>query len=175
MNAFPRYISATHSNCENIKFRQVLLENLNDEEKGEKHHPELWLRFGEGLGEERNRMLREEMFPQTKALVETFMNLSQASFEEGLGALYAYEQQVPRVAETKIRGLREFYGISDERSLEFFQVHLKADEYHSQAVADIVESLSPESQVKVERAAEEAAKALWNFLSGICEASPAMN
>ncbi len=30
VDAFPRYISATHANCNNIKARQVLLENLNE-------------------------------------------------------------------------------------------------------------------------------------------------
>ena len=47
---FPIYISATHSRCDDIKVRQLLLENLNDEEKGEENHPELWMRFAEGLG-----------------------------------------------------------------------------------------------------------------------------
>ena len=33
VSAFPRYLSSIHSNCEDIKTRQFLLENLNDEEK----------------------------------------------------------------------------------------------------------------------------------------------
>ncbi len=32
VKAFPRYISATHSICEDIEQRKILLENLNDEE-----------------------------------------------------------------------------------------------------------------------------------------------
>ena len=32
VKAFPRYISATHSLCEDIADRKILLENLNDEE-----------------------------------------------------------------------------------------------------------------------------------------------
>ena len=35
VSAFPRYLSAIHSNCEDIKIRQILLENLVDEEKPE--------------------------------------------------------------------------------------------------------------------------------------------
>ena len=32
VKAFPRYISATHSLCEDIEKRKILLENLQDEE-----------------------------------------------------------------------------------------------------------------------------------------------
>ena len=32
VKAFPRYISATHSICEDIEKRRILLENLQDEE-----------------------------------------------------------------------------------------------------------------------------------------------
>ncbi len=32
---FPRYVSATHANCDNLESRQVLLENLIDEEQGD--------------------------------------------------------------------------------------------------------------------------------------------
>ena len=46
VSAFPRYLSAIHTNCEEISIRQELLENLVDEEQGDENHPELWLRFG---------------------------------------------------------------------------------------------------------------------------------
>lgn len=171
VDAFPRYISATHSNCKDIKARQFLLENLNDEEKGEKNHPELWLRFGEGLGTTREAMRSEEMFPETKKLVDTMMGLSKSSFEKGLGALFAYEYQVPEVAKNKIEGLEKFYDINDVRTLEFFEVHRMADVFHSKAVADIIENLSDEQKVAVAEGAEKAAQALWNFLTGICKES----
>ena len=53
VSAFPRYLSSIHSNCDDISVRQELLENLIDEERGEENHPELWLRFAEGMGKKR--------------------------------------------------------------------------------------------------------------------------
>ena len=41
VKTFPRYLSSIHSNCDNIKTRQILLENLVDEEMGDENHPEL--------------------------------------------------------------------------------------------------------------------------------------
>ena len=49
VSLFPRYLSSIHSNCDQIKTRQILLENLNEEEKGPENHPELWMRFAEGM------------------------------------------------------------------------------------------------------------------------------
>ncbi len=55
---FPTYVSATHAACDDIKIRQMLLENLIEEERGAANHPELWLRFAEGLGLDRNAVIR---------------------------------------------------------------------------------------------------------------------
>ena len=56
VEAFPRYLSAIHSRCADIATRQALLENLIEEERGPENHPELWLRFAEGLGVARDRV-----------------------------------------------------------------------------------------------------------------------
>ena len=42
VKAFPRYISATHSICEDLEKRRILLENLQDEENKDGDHPKLW-------------------------------------------------------------------------------------------------------------------------------------
>ena len=34
VSAFPRYLSSIHTNCDDINIRQILLENLVDEEMG---------------------------------------------------------------------------------------------------------------------------------------------
>jgi pyrroloquinoline-quinone synthase len=165
--AFPRYISATHSGCEDISTRQVLLENLTDEEKGEKNHPELWLQFSDGLKQDRLQVKGEELLPTTKSLIDTFMKVSRSSFAEGLGALFAYEYQVPEVATSKIQGLKKHYDIHDSKSLEFFEVHKAADIYHSEAVEVILNGLSDEDKIKAHDGAITAAKSLWTFLDGV--------
>src|SRR5688500_19221606 len=52
VRAFPTYVSAVHSRCDDVALRQELLENLIEEERGTENHPELWLRFAEGLRSE---------------------------------------------------------------------------------------------------------------------------
>lgn len=167
VKAFPRYISATHSHCEDIESRQVLLENLNDEEKGCENHPELWLRFAEGLGEAREKVKNTELLPEIKELVDTFMNYARSSYAEGLGALFAYEYQIPEIAAFKIEALRKHYSIDQASTLSFFDVHRQADIYHTQALSQLLNQLSDEDKVLTEKAAKITADQLWKFLDGI--------
>ncbi len=117
--AFPKYVSGTHANCDDLADRQELLENLKEEEEGPNNHPELWLRFGEALGLTREDMINAEPLPETMALDETYRRITKdAPFVSGISALYAYESQVPAVAETKMDGLKKFYGITDKQQLQ---------------------------------------------------------
>ena len=167
VDAFPRYLSATHANCDHLPTRQVLLDNLIDEERGAENHPELWLRFAEAVGQSRDSVTNAALLPETKALVDTFMSLAKSSYAEGLGALYAYERQVPEVAKSKIAGLKEHYGIDAEAAIKFFKVHIEADEWHAAETAALMENLSPVEKKQASAAANKAATVLWNFLSGV--------
>ena len=170
--AFPRYISQIHSLCSDINARQTLLENLIDEEKGEDNHPELWLRFVEGMGVERKARKSNTTLPSTAKLVDGYFDLVKTDYATGLGALYAYERQTPEVSKSKIEGLKKHYGISDERTLQFFVTHMQADEWHAQEVADLIEHLCPEDQEKAKQGAVEGAKLLWGFLDGMLTIQP---
>ena len=89
--AFPRYISAIHTQCDSLPVRQILLGNLIEEEQGEENHPELWTRFATGLGCPRNEVGLNPELQATKDLVDGYFELAGTNFATGLGALYAYE------------------------------------------------------------------------------------
>jgi pyrroloquinoline-quinone synthase len=167
--AFPRYISQIHSLCPDISDRQVLLENLIDEEKGENNHPELWLRFAEGLGVSRKETKQLPELNTTKELVEGYFELVRTDYATGLGALYAYERQTPEVSKSKIDGLKKHYSVCDEKTLEFFSVHQKADEWHTEELMGLISRLSESDQEKVAHGAIKGARLLWSFLDGMAE------
>src|ERR1700730_6757214 len=73
--AFPRYLSAIHSRCDDIATRRAILENLIEEERGPENHPELWLRFAEALGISRERVLEARPSTASKNLVGAFSEL----------------------------------------------------------------------------------------------------
>jgi pyrroloquinoline-quinone synthase len=170
---FPRYVSAAHAACDDIRVRQLLLENLTDEDAGESNHPELWMRFADGLGVARDAVRNAPLLPRTSESVATMVRLTRSEdFRDGLAALYAYESQVPMVARTKREGLARFYALDDARAVEFFTVHEDADIIHSQVERDLlVEHCRTEAeQDRAVAAAGEAAGALWHFLDGVYEA-----
>lgn len=174
--AFPQYVSAAHAICPTQGERRELLENLIEEERGDENHPELWLRFGEGVGSSREEIERAQPLPETRALVETFRDAtSKRSFAEACAALYVYESQVPEVAKTKIAGLKQFYGLDDPRGLQFFEVHIGADEIHAEVGAAMVRRHAADapSREAVLRTAGDCAGALWGFLDGVHRARAA--
>jgi pyrroloquinoline-quinone synthase len=173
VRAFPTYVSAVHSHCDDLETRQLLLENLVEEEQGAENHPELWLRFAESLGVPREDVKNAELLPKTKESVACLKRLTQsADYREGLAALYAYESQIPEVAQTKRAGLKEFYGIDDERGVSFFRVHESIDLLHKEVEQRLLAQAcaTPADQERVTAAATAGAEALWSFLDGVHEA-----
>ena len=167
VKAFPRYISATHSICEDIEKRKILLENLQDEENPNADHPKLWKNFALAMGADPDKIenVKREWF--TNDMIENFFYQARKSYAEGLASLYTYERQIPEIAETKIRGLKKFYGVTSKEGLEFFEAHKAADVIHRKECEKLLDALTEEEKDKAEKASMLTARYLWNFLSGM--------
>jgi pyrroloquinoline-quinone synthase len=171
VEAFPAYLGEFADRLEDGKLRRAVIANMNDELGGteEPAHSELWLDFVEGMGGSRE-LSGHKPIAEIENLIAQFKKTAQeGSSEEALAAFYAYESQVPRVAQEKARGLREMYG-ADEKTCRYFTLHVTADVFHSQVwknqLAKTVEG-NPEAAAKALNSGEAAAKALWNALDGI--------
>jgi len=168
--AFPTYLSAVHSNCEDQAIRKQVLNNLIDEEAGSPNHPDLWKEFAHGLGVEKASLARTEKRPETKNLINTFRSVcSQGSTAEGLAALYAYESQIPAICESKIDGLKKYYGFTEPKHYEYFTVHIEADREHSSVERALLgDQLDDQNFKSVKASANRVLDALWEMLSGVC-------
>lgn len=167
---FPRFISAIHTNCSDLKMRQLLLENLIHEERGEENHPELWLQFAEGLGVSREEVKSHFHSDETEHLVRTYRGFCEnPNLIEGLAALYAYERQQPDVARSKADGLKANYGIKEESTLAFFRAHQSVDVYHAEAEMSLLAELCHDenAQNQALKAAEKTLNSLHDFLDGV--------
>ncbi len=169
-STFPRLLSALHTRSDRPDVRQSLLDNLWDEEHGEVNHAEMWLRFAEGIGADRESVRRADRNAGTQALLDTYWSsVSDGPIAAGIAALYAYEGQVPEVATEKIRGLVEQYGIDDPRTLAFFTVHSTLDVEHSGAEREMIAALAPtpEDEAAVLASTRAALDAWWGFLDAV--------
>jgi pyrroloquinoline-quinone synthase len=168
--AFPTYLSSVHANCEDQATRKQLLNNLVDEEAGSPNHPDLWKKFAAGLGVEDAELARTEKQPETKKLIDTFRSVcGRASTAEGLGALYAYESQIPAICESKIDGLKKHYEFSRPEHYEYFSVHIEADREHAAAEREMLNRYVDDRNFEsVKVSVNRVLDALWEMLSGVC-------
>jgi pyrroloquinoline-quinone synthase len=168
--AFPTYLSAVHANCDDQPTRKQILSNLIDEEAGSPNHPELWKQFAKELGVNDVDLAKTEKQPETKNLIGKFRSVcGNGSTTEGLAALYAYESQIPAICESKIDGLRKFYGFADPKGYEYFSVHIKADKEHSASErAMLSDKIDNRNIDNVRASVNRVLDALWEMLSGVC-------
>jgi pyrroloquinoline-quinone synthase len=168
--AFPTYLSAVHSKCDDQPIRKQILSNLIDEEAGSPNHPELWKQFADALGANDVDLAKTDKQPETKNLIETFRSVcSNESTTEGLAALYAYESQIPAICESKIDGLKKHYGFTDPKGYEYFSVHIDADKEHSAAEREMLSAKIDNRNIDNVRASvNRVLDALWELLSGVC-------
>ncbi len=173
VSAFPTYLSALHAQLPDSELRREVLRNLADEEgidaANARPHSALWMDFATGMGNTREQVMAHELQPEMKTLVATFRGLMLEPPAAALAALYAYESRVPAISATKAHGLEKHYA-ADAATTKYFTLHRTADVHHAQVWRDLIDSelaASPESAPVALAAAETAAKALWEALSGV--------
>jgi pyrroloquinoline-quinone synthase len=168
--AFPTYLSAVHATCDDQATRKQLLSNLIDEEAGSPNHPELWLKFAEGLGVPDVDVRNTTKQLETKNLIDTFRSVcGEGSTAEGLAALYAYESQIPAICESKIDGLKKHYGFTNPEHYRYFSVHIEADREHSAAEREMLSAyIDNHNFESVKESVNRVLNALWQLLSGVC-------
>lgn len=173
VEAFPSYLASFALRQEEGDLRRAVLANMRDEKgegaKDDTPHSELWLDFAEGMGSSRN-LEGQTPVSEIRQLIQHFQTVAtEGTQEEALAAFYAYESQVPRVAQEKERGLRKMYA-ANEKTCGYFSLHATADVFHSRVWRNQLEervTANPETAEKALDAAESAAGALWRALDGI--------
>ena len=168
VSEFPRFVSGVHSKTPYEEDRIFILDNLNEEEDKQLPHSELWLRFAEGIGINRDK-INFRMLPETKEMIDEMRELTSKGFLEGSAAILAYEAQIPEIAKLKMDGLKKHYNIKNRKALEFFMVHGKVDIEHQKTWKKIIEkhAKTKGQKAKVRRALNQSLNAMWNMLDGV--------
>ena len=126
-----------------------LLENIIEEESGTKH-VDLLIRFGEACGVSRAEVESARQLPTTRGLTAWCYETSRQPFHiAAAGLLVGLESQVPGIYKRNLPPLKTHYGFTDHE-VEFFAIHIEADEVHGERGYQIVErhSTTPEKQAR---------------------------
>lgn len=170
VEAFPGYLETVATRVPDAGARRAIEANLADERDDD--HPGLWLDFAAALGVDRDAVVSSTPEPETLACVQAFKNaVAAASPQFALGMLYGYESQTPAVAETKISGLREHYGI-DGPGVAYFELHGELDVEHSTEMAEAIDTIASDDVGTLDAAAgaKAGAEAIWTLLDGVARA-----
>ena len=147
---------------------KALFQAVKENAAEEASHIPLWEDFAASLGISTKEIHSHIPLSKTQEAISLFLS-SSYEFEAGAAAMYAFEKEIPAISTTKIEGLKVFYGIHDERSLEYFEEHKEVDIAHAEAWAKILLHSQTEEKRLVEQA-DRSLNAQHLLLDGCYEA-----
>jgi len=143
--------------------------HLHDEfdfnQQEEFSHITLWQRFAGGLGVSYEELNNYQGLYKTNHAISGLHSLM-SSFENGATAMYALEKEIPKISQTKLEGLSEFYDLTDENVTEYFKQHLEADLRHAASWQRCIDGFSGHDQEII--TAAESSVTCQNLLLDSC-------
>ncbi|HEY6239006.1 MAG TPA: iron-containing redox enzyme family protein [Thermoplasmata archaeon] len=134
------------------RFRRMILDQLVEEAgdpKGkEPGHPELWLRFCEGLGVPRDEVLGATLLPSTMVAMDDFLYINR-EVPFYISAAGSSEPPNVELCARLLPAFRTHYAV-DEAHLTYYTLHVTADEDHSRFVGEMVAAFATTPEVRKE-------------------------
>jgi pyrroloquinoline-quinone synthase len=164
VTALPELLRRARSLTHDDGTEAELSRNLDDEEgRSGVAHARLWEAFGAAVG----AAAEASPLPETRAAGESLASLVGEDEVTALAALWAYEVQTARVADTKEKGLRR-YGVDSPAALRFFRLHGELDVHHARGLLEALERcIATGGSLEAAKAAvKRSAQAQWTFLDG---------
>ena len=164
VTALPELLRRARSVTRDEDTRAELSRNLDDEEgRTGVAHALLWEAFGAAVGAAAEGL----PLPETRASAESLAAVVGEDEVTALAALWTYEVQTARVADTKEKGLK-CYGVDSPAALRFFRLHGELDVHHARGLLESLERcIARGASLEAAKAAvERSAQAQWTFLDG---------
>ncbi len=95
----------------------------------EQEHVDLWKRFSYSLGLTDADLAAHVAAPKTEAAIRSLETIAERNLQDGMVAMYAFESELPKVAQTKKDGLTAFYGLTSADAHVYFDEHLLEEKH----------------------------------------------
>ena len=160
VKAVPNFMSPMVEHAPDSMVKELI---QNQQEEAE--HIQPWVKFAGALGVSEHELKEYEGLPKTQEAVSNLYSLMNG-YDQGASAMYAFEKEIPKISQTKLEGLAEFYGLTSEEATKYFELHTEADVRHAAAWRKILEDSSTD-QTKLIEIAEKSITA-QNLLLDSC-------
>ena len=131
------------------KAPESVVKELVENQQEESDHIKPWIAFAGELGISEEELLSYSGLPKTRKAVSELNELMD-TFEGGACAMYAFEKEIPKISQTKLDGLAEFYGMTSDEATEYFKLHTEADIRHAASWKNILEKSSTDYDKLIE-------------------------
>lgn len=145
--------------------RATMEHNLEEE----KDHIAPWVSFADSIGVMPNELYESQCSNKTLDAVAEMLRLTSISFAAGISTLYTYEKQLPEISTKKIEGLVNFYGVQNNRALNYFRIHEKVDIEHARLWGSLIDLMPTGERSTILDAASVSLKCQNMILDGVCD------
>jgi pyrroloquinoline-quinone synthase len=135
----------------------------------EKEHIALWISFADSIGVTEKELFEYASSVKTQEAVSEMLRLTNESFSAGISMLYTYEKQLPEISTKKIEGLVKFYGVQNNKALDYFRIHEKVDIEHAKLWRSLLDLQSASHHPTILDAASVSLKCQNMILDGVCD------
>jgi pyrroloquinoline-quinone synthase len=149
----------------NYALSATIRHNLEEE----KEHIAPWISFADSIGVTENELNEYECSQKTQEAVAEMLRLTSQSVAAGISTLYTYEKQLPEISTKKIEGLVKFYGVRNDRALDYFRIHEKVDIEHAKLWGSLIDLLPASQHPTIRDAASASLKCQNMILDGVCD------
>jgi pyrroloquinoline-quinone synthase len=131
------------------KAQDTVVSELISNQQEESDHIKPWINFAGELGISEDELVSYSGTPKTRKAVSDLNELMN-TYEGGACAMYAFEKEIPKISQTKLDGLKEFYGLTNDEATEYFKLHTEADIRHAASWRNILETSSTDQSNLIE-------------------------
>ncbi len=162
VKAVPLFMTPIIENAQNSVISELI---ANQQE--ESNHIKPWINFAAELGISEDELISYSGTLKTRKAISNLNELMN-TYDGGASAMYAFEKEIPKISQTKLDGLAEFYGITNDEATEYFKLHTEADIRHAASWRNILEISSTDSSNLIE-IADKSISAQNLLLDSCCE------
>jgi len=123
------------------KAQDSVVSELISNQQEESDHIKPWINFAGELGIYEDELVSYSGTSKTRKAVSDLNELMN-TYEGGACAMYVFEKEIPKISQTKLDGLKEFYGLTNDEATEYFKLHTEADIRHAASWKNILETSS---------------------------------